>query len=387
MRILDNVKDKFYQKIIKILIIFYSLFELVSFIKEVLTFELNMLSESALNPLTNFELFIVDWFVVLSIFILITLSIRKDKFIKSFSLRKILLIHIPTVIIFNILVVSSLFLYLTIIGEASSFTVTVKEIFYNFLLSSDTNSLLYMAMISIIYLYFYFNAHKENINRETLINSQLINAKHQVLKSQLEPHFIFNTLNNISSLMDFDIEKSQKSISNLGFLLREITSNNDKEFVTLKEEIFFLEKYIELLELRFIDDVIITKTIDSNIEDVMIPNFIIQPFIENSIKHGFSKEILKIKVDLKIFLRDNYLNIEIKNNGCYLSSNFEAILTLGRGVSNTNERLKIIYGKDFKFVMKDLKNKQGVISKIKIRQNKKQKTVKTYFNYLTYSSK
>jgi len=364
MKIIKNIKDKFYQKIIKIIIVFYGVFILISFIKEVSSFKLGLLSEYDVNPLHNFELFIIDWFVVVSIFILITLSIKREKFGKIFKLKKILLFHIPLIVVFNFCVVGSLFIYLTIIGRTSTFSNTLNEIILNTLLSSDVNTLLYMSMICFIYIYFYFNAYKEKENREAYINSQLIKAKHNVLKSKLEPHFIFNTLNNISSLMNFDIELAQKSISNLGVLLRGIISKSEKEWVTLQEEIDFLEKYLELIRIRFLEDIIINKEIDNNAKYVLVPNFIIQPIIENSIKHGFSKEILKIEIRLDVFVEKNYLNILIKNNGCYLASSFEDILALERGVSNTNERLKIIYGTDFKFEVNNLKDAQGVVSRI-----------------------
>jgi len=183
----------------------------------------------------------------------------------------------------------------------------------------------------------------------------------------MNPHFIFNTLNDISSLIDIDKEEAQKNIANLSDLLREIIDSKRDNVIPLKKELYILDKYIDLVLTRFSEDVIINKKINNRLGNVYVPNLIIQSIIENSIKHGFSYKIKSLKIDLEISKKENNLLIRVKNNGKYLNEEFTDLLNKGSGLKNISDRLTNIYGEgNYSFFVKNRVDGQGVLTEISI---------------------
>lgn len=221
--------------------------------------------------------------------------------------------------------------------------------------------LVLLLVIGLIYpLYrFRLNRVKKYRQRElrmSQMQSQLSQAELKALKAQLHPHFLFNTLNVISSLMHENVEAADHVITRLGDLLRLMFSHSGKKMVMLKDEIEFIKIYLELHQVRFQDKLKVTLDIDDETMEALLPNFLLQPLVENAVKHG----ILKDKNDNKILVRsqkkDNWLCLLIRDNGPgipQLETGDFINIKGGFGLKNTLERLKIRYETDFKFKLEN----------------------------------
>lgn len=180
------------------------------------------------------------------------------------------------------------------------------------------------------------------------LEEQLTRARLETLKMQLNPHFLFNTLNMISSTMYDDLQSADKMIANLSDLLRITLKSTSKGENILSKEIDILNLYIEIMKARFKDKLEIELKIDNETIDALVPNFIFQPLVENSIKYGMENLTgTKIEVSAKKSL--DKLIIKIKDNGPGIQKTNDAVLNSGVGLSNTVERLEKLYGNNFEF--------------------------------------
>ncbi|MGD8779717.1 MAG: histidine kinase [Ignavibacteria bacterium] len=193
---------------------------------------------------------------------------------------------------------------------------------------------------------------KEKLQRSQL-EEQLTKARLDALKSQLNPHFLFNTLNMISSTMYDDIQAADKMMANLSELLRESLNNRDEGVHELGKEIKLLNLYLEIMIARFNDKLEIDVNFDKGLLNAYIPIFLLQPFVENSIKHCMDKNgRVTIKVSGEKI--GEKLNIYISDNGPGIEKKGTGILQSGVGLSNTLERLKNLYNEEFDFNWENL---------------------------------
>ena len=155
-------------------------------------------------------------------------------------------------------------------------------------------------------------------------------------------------MNDISSLVDIDKEKSQNAIADLSELLRKTLSLSDVKFISLKEELSIASKYIDIEKIRFDKKLSFNTNIDKDILNVNIPPLIIQPILENSIKHGFSYNHDTIRIDLKIYEENQKIVFEVFNNGNLLP---DAEVVYGNGLRNILERLNSLYDEGYSFDM------------------------------------
>lgn len=193
---------------------------------------------------------------------------------------------------------------------------------------------------------------KEKLRRSQL-EEQLTKAKLDALKSQLNPHFLFNTLNMISSTMYDDIPTADKMMANLSELLRESLKNTNAGVHELSEEIKLLNLYLEIMLARFNDKLEIEVDIDKDLHNVCVPVFLLQPFVENSIKHCMEKNV-KIYIKITGERSGEKFNFYISDNGPGIEKKEPGVLQSGVGLSNTIERLKNLYKDDFDFGWKNI---------------------------------
>ncbi|OBX22160.1 hypothetical protein A9996_17285 [Gelidibacter algens] len=228
---------------------------------------------------------------------------------------------------------------------------------------SNTYFLIYSVNVFIIYTYYYVDKLKATELQKVELKQQLTDVQVSVLKYQLHPHFFFNTLNSISSLIDINPKLAQNTLADFSDLLRDILFLKDTNLMTLSTEMDILKRYIDIMLIRFSDHLKIIITIEDNLEDVLIPSLILQPIIENNIKHGYSYSITDLEIRLSIFKYGNMLVMEVENNGEPLKNNR---CQFGTGLKNTEDRLKTLYDDDYVFTIKNIAHKIGVISKIAI---------------------
>jgi two-component system LytT family sensor kinase len=172
----------------------------------------------------------------------------------------------------------------------------------------------------------------------------LLAAKIEALASQISPHFLFNTLTSISSLIRTQPDTARTLITKLSGLLRRLMRSTD-HFVTLREELQSVDEYLDIEVVRFGPQLRVVKDVDGDTLDVIVPSMILQPLVENSIKHGLSRKVGGGRITIKASLRDGRTIVEVHDDGLGMSQErLEHALGGGIGLSNVNERLRTIYG-------------------------------------------
>ena len=172
----------------------------------------------------------------------------------------------------------------------------------------------------------------------------LLAAKLEALANQINPHFLFNTLTSISSLIRTQPETARVLITKLSGLLRRLLRSTD-HFVTLREELEAIDEYLHIEVIRFGPQLKVTKQIHPATLDVIVPSLILQPLVENSIKHGLSPKVGGGRITITSRVHDGHAIIEVVDDGMGMSEERLAqALGGGIGLSNVNERLRTIYG-------------------------------------------
>ena len=204
-----------------------------------------------------------------------------------------------------------------------------------------------VATYWLIFIYYasvdYYKKYKNEALKRAEAESLIAKAELNALKMQIQPHFLFNTLHSISSLIDEDKEEAQDVIGRLGNLMR-YTLDQQADFIPLRKEIDFIENYLEIEKARFKDRLQIIYDIQEESKNVPIASFILQPLIENAIKHGLSKTNRKCTILIRSNIDDAFLTIEVSDNG-----NGSTSVEKGIGLDNVINRLKNYYQDNFEF--------------------------------------
>jgi two-component system LytT family sensor kinase len=201
--------------------------------------------------------------------------------------------------------------------------------------------LFYTLLSSIYYLYIYSQNNKQKRSRETELLDQLRNAQLSALKSQINPHFLFNSLNSIASLTITNPGKSHQMIIALSDFMRYSLKKNMDEMVTLETELQNIGLYLQIEKIRFGDKLTYSLEVDEICKKHFIPNFILQPIFENAIKYGVYETSESVEIKLKAARTETGLNIIVVND-----FDPDSVPAGGNGVGlkNIRERLRIIYG-------------------------------------------
>jgi two-component system LytT family sensor kinase len=178
--------------------------------------------------------------------------------------------------------------------------------------------------------------------RASRLEAQLAQAQLSALKMQLHPHFLFNTLHSISALLHGDVEAADLMVARLGDFLRLTLENSETQEVTLEQELEFLRCYLDIELIRFQDRLRVKFEIASGTLDALTPNLILQPLVENAIRHGIAPRMEPGCVTIRSELQGNRLRIEVRDDGPGFASN-----TPGIGLSNTRARLERLYGSGY----------------------------------------
>jgi two-component system LytT family sensor kinase len=190
-----------------------------------------------------------------------------------------------------------------------------------------------------------------NTRNENKLEEQqrlLIEARLQALTSQINPHFLFNTLNSVSSLIRSDPQQARLMVVKLSRILRRLLRKHDN-FSPLRDELDFIEDYLSIEVARFGEKLRFEKHVDAESLDMLVPSMLLQPLIENCIKHGLSNKIEGGTVWLRTRRLDGRLYLTVEDDGVGIPEpKLAKLLEQGIGVSNVNERLKVLFGSDYR---------------------------------------
>jgi two-component system, LytTR family, sensor kinase len=209
----------------------------------------------------------------------------------------------------------------------------------------------------------YYNRHQEEELKISRLKAELAEAQLQVtqaqlqaLKMQLHPHFLFNTLNSISALLEEDVEAADEMIARLGDFLRLTLENSGAQEVTLQEELEFLRCYLEIERVRFQDRLTVRLEIEPETLDARVPNLILQPIVENAIRHGIVARIAPGCIEIRASQTNGTLQLQVTDNGPGLGAAQDPSGKLrgGLGLANTRARLQQLYGPSHRFDLSEV---------------------------------
>ena len=278
--------------------------------------------------------------------------------VEKSSLARSLLIHSAACVLIAILH-TAWFTYLTIemrpFDEMSKPT-TFSTLFFGRLTSQFHLELIVYGMIlGMGYAFDYYQKYRERERRASQLETQLAQAQLQALKMQLHPHFLFNTLNGIAGLVRDNKNKAAVSmIAGLSDLLRYTLENAGKQEVPLKEELEFLELYLDIQQMRFSDRLRVQMEIAPEALDARVPNLILQPLVENAIRHGLALQTSSGTIGISAHRDNGFLEMKVYDDGPGLRRGWRMEESEGIGLSNTRARLEQLYGNKYRF---DVRNR------------------------------
>ncbi len=203
----------------------------------------------------------------------------------------------------------------------------------------------YLPIVLIAHVASYYQRFRERELRSSQLQAQLEKARLQSLKSQLQPHFLFNTLNSISALMLTNVEAADRMITRLGDLLRISLETAGTQMTTLSRELEFVSCYIEIEKVRFEERLKVSIDVAPETLDASVPHLLLQPLVDNAIKHGISRLVSGGEIRISATHDDADLHLEVRDNGPGFKEPSHSPSS-GVGLRITRERLETIYGQD-----------------------------------------
>jgi len=226
--------------------------------------------------------------------------------------------------------------------------VTFLEIFRPLLVKTfPFNLLIYGVIISVSHAIDYYRKYHERTVHTLELEKHLTEARLQALLRQLKPHFLFNTLNGIASLMHSDVEAADRMLVRLGELLRITMSHPGQPRTPLREEIAFIEKYLEIERIRFRDRLAVEYDIDPAVLEAEVPSLLLQPLVENAIRHGIERQARPGRLVLTAHATPEGVELTVHDNGAGLPPG--GFTREGIGLGNTRARLRELYGDRHRF--------------------------------------
>lgn len=279
-------------------------------------------------------------------------------------LRKVVLHFLFSLALISALISLHFVVYMLLSGRASS--ITPLRLFGYLYPNLDRWLLVYWFIFLMSHAFNYYNSYRKGELKASQLRTQLVQSQLEALKMQVQPHFLFNTLHSISALLSKDTEGARKMITRLGDFLRLTLENSGSMEVTLKQEIEFLNGYLEIERIRFQDRLTTEIKIDPEMLDVRVPNLILQPIVENAMRHAIGNSHAG-HVEISAFPNNGALHIEVKDNGPGLIADrtCEARRGKGLGLANTQARLVGLYGTAASFEMTN-RDSGGLIVSIEI---------------------
>lgn len=303
-----------------------------------------------------------SWYIWAAMTPLIFALARRFRF-KRGRWRAALLVHLPACVLFSLAHIVLQILTQAFIGhELYAHSPFRTSFVFLFTKHIHLDLLTYISIVGVSHGGFYFRryhereaeAHKLAAQAHKL-EAQLVRAQLQTLQMQLQPHFLFNTLNTISELIHLDPKSADRMVARLGDLLRLALESQGTQEVPLKQELEFLEKYLDIERMRFQDRLTIKMDVDPQSLDARLPNMILQPLVENAIKHGISRKPGAGKIDIKIARDADKLRVSIRDDGTGLPAGWQTSgAREGIGLSNTRQRLEQLYNGGHRFELHDV---------------------------------
>ena len=214
-------------------------------------------------------------------------------------------------------------------------------------LEAPIHLFIYGGILGVTYIASYRRRLRERELAATQLSEQLALAKVQALRMQINPHFLFNAMNSISMLVrDRKQEEAVKTIAGLSDLLRYVLDESSEQEIPLRRELDFIERYLAIEQIRFPDRLRVTVDTAENTLDALVPNLLLQPLVENAIRHGVSRTVAPTTISITSAEKDGVLLLRVSDDGPGFADRPMRGDGAGLGIANTRKRLAQLYGED-----------------------------------------
>lgn len=228
----------------------------------------------------------------------------------------------------------------------------LNQWFFRLGISVPSGILIYWTILGVAHALRYYGKYRENQLKAARLEAQLARAQLEALEMQLHPHFLFNTLNSIAVLMRRDVDAAGRMLNRLSDLLRLTLDQAGKQLITVKEELEILEGYLQIQQIRFQDRLTVKMHVDPATLHLRVPNLILQPLVENSIRHGIAPRADAGTIEIDSLREDELLLLRVRDDGPGLVG--ASSPGSGIGLANTRERLQVMYGTAYRLEFEDL---------------------------------
>jgi signal transduction histidine kinase len=218
-----------------------------------------------------------------------------------------------------------------------------------FFLNFDWEMMTYWALVGLSHAIDFHRESQERALTAAHLQTRLAEAQLQALQRQLHPHFLFNTLHTISALMHRDPLAADDMLARLSDLLRLTLDRLGVQQVPLGEELDFVEKYLDIERTRYGDRLQVSVDVEPAALDAQVPNLLLQPLVENAVRHGIAKKLGGGRVEIVTRCEGDRLRLVVRDNGLGLPADALDAFNTGVGLSNTRSRLEHLYGADHRF--------------------------------------
>jgi signal transduction histidine kinase len=295
---------------------------------------------------------VFDWYIWAALTPLVLWGIRRCPIEQRNWLRP-LIVHLIAGFLFAIAVIIIQIPILELINPAWVIMSDPVSPFETFTRLLTLRTLLYMlaywAVVGLVHAAAYYRKFREHEMHALVLESQLAQAQFQMLRMQLQPHFLFNTLNAISALMHQNVELADQMLARLADLLRSTLETAGTQEVPLKQELEFIELYLEIEQARLGPRLVVRLDADPETMDAYVPNLILQPLVENAIRHGIAPRPGTGHIEILARRENGTLQVQVLDDGPGLKQ--EALRKReGVGLANTRARLLQLYGDRHRFV-------------------------------------
>lgn len=247
------------------------------------------------------------------------------------------------------------------VGQVTSYAFTLRVVLVNHL---DFQVVLYWAVLGAAYMVEYVRRYRERDRAATELEQKLAHTQLEALRMQLNPHFLFNALNSVAELMEMDVREAQRTLTRVSDLLRLSLRSAGQSMIPVWQEIELVELYLQIARVRYGNGLEADITVDPSIVDEMVPSFLLQPLVENALKHGLAPGHRDQCIEVRVGRQGNSIDIVVEDNGKGLdgllttSGRFLAAVPsvdgLGIGLTNTRSRLTMLYRDRYAFRMSNL---------------------------------
>ncbi|MGH7461526.1 MAG: sensor histidine kinase [Longimicrobiales bacterium] len=269
-----------------------------------------------------------------------------------------LLIHVPLMLVMAMLAVR----VDRLVGPHFGFERT-SAYWSHYLSALDMNLFFYAVIVSLVTAANLHHMFRERQRKAAELHSELVTSKLEMLKVQLQPHFLFNTLNTINALIHEDAEAADRMVTRLADLLR-LTLYESRQEVPLARELEFVSAYVDIQQIRFHNRLKVSFDIRGTVLSAQVPSLVLQPLVENAIRHGISPRARAGNVWVRVERNADQLILEVEDDGIGLQPGEDAVVR-GIGLANTRARLQQLYGTNQEFVIRSA-DQGGALVRISI---------------------